>query len=253
MKIPEIDFSELEIREIGIWPLILRVVVIVAACIATLTLSFVFIWRSQFNVLVDQNKQIADKLNEFKDKYSKAVHLDAYEKQSITVQHAYKTLFSELPTSDQIPELLDNVSREAENNGLQYQSIHPGETTSEMGFYKSMPIDMDLSGTYKGFGGFVSDLAKIPRIVTLHDFTIKPSSAKDGSGGPLDMIIQAKTYWLFMEKTPAATPTMGKPPLNKAPPGAVQKITPIQPGIKGPGASMPSRPGLPPPVTGGGQ
>lgn len=207
MNIQAIDFSTLEIKEIGLWPLILRIIIMVLVSVLTLVAAYYLVLKDKFELIDKQHGQEEEKRKEFKEKYNLAANLSAYEKQMIEVKERYKQLLQELPSSDQLPELIDNITRQAENNGLKYQSIKPGAAKSLLGFYKELPIDLVVSGTYNGFGGFVSDLSKIPRIVTLHDFSIKRApSTEDSPQNSLVMNISAKTYWLSPDEESAKDP-----------------------------------------------
>jgi type IV pilus assembly protein PilO len=236
MKLPDINFSELDVREIGSWDLILRVAVVAAACIVTFIISYIFIIEDQIKVLELQSKQEEDKRKEFKDKYNLAANLDAYQKQMVQVKDMYKKLLGQLPATDQVPELIENISREAENNGLKYDSIKPGEAKS-LGFYKELPLDLTLRGTYNGFGGFVSDLSKISRIVTLHDFSIKKAGSGKDNPDPnaLTMNLQVKTYWISTDTDDKA----------KSQPAASKN------GANPQSTAIPSAPGAPPTDKGG--
>lgn len=253
MKLPEIDFSDLDIKKIGSWPLVLRIAVIAASCVLAFVLGYYALIKGNIAKIDEQSKQNIDKRKEFKEKFNMASNLDAYEKQMIEVKETYKQMLKQLPTSNQLPELIEKISRLAENNRLSYQSIKPGEAKSVLGFYKELPLDLVVRGSYNGFGGFVSDIAKIPRIVTMHDFSIKRENvakdqAKDAAvdkGGSLSMTIQLKTYWLSSERAPtkdgkdAADKTSGAKPVTGA-------------GVKGKPAAAPTgankapaRPGQP--------
>lgn len=240
---PEINFSELELREIGLWPLILRVLVIFTAGALTFAAIYFFLLSDQMQNLETQSKLEDDKRAEFKTKYNLAANLDAYRKQMVDIEASYKQVARELPSSSQVPQLVDTISQEAQINGLTADSIKPGEEKSLSGFYKQLPLNLVLSGTYNGIGGFVSDMSKIPRIVTLHDFSVKRSGGaatsskqdqsiiRDGTT-KLTFTVEAKTYWLSTE--PDATKA-GKKPAGGA--------KPATPGMTPPGARGIPKPG----------
>ncbi len=235
MDLPSIDFSQLELREIGSWPRPLRIGLIVAAGLIGIALMYFILLKSQIEELELVQIQQEEKRKEFKDKYSKAVNLDAYKQQMLQIQDAYKIMLKQLPDSSHVPELIDSISRIATNNNLKFESIKPGDPKSVLGFYKELPIDIKVIGTYHSFGKFVSDISKLSRIVTLHDFTIK---ADKGQGGNLlSMQITAKTYWLSEDtetkQDPAASKTSGSKARGKA----------GQPGRPVPGAPNPTQPG----------
>lgn len=279
MQIPEINFSELELREIGLWPFILRMAVIVGAMIVTFCVAYFLLLSEQMQNLETQVKQEEDKRNEFKTKYNLAANLDAYRKQMVDIETSYKQVARELPSSSQVPQLVDTISQEAAINGLIADSIKPGDEKSISGFYKQLPLNLILSGSYNGIGGFVSDISKIPRIVTLHDFSVKrlstqgttaakqnSSQVKDTSSR-LTFTVEARTYWLSTEPdagkagkasttntnnpvSSGSTPPSGpnKPGAPMGPKGAATTSPGNGPNnVKGPG--VPMKPGSAPPVS----
>ncbi len=202
MKISEIDFRSLDVKEMGLWPPILRMAVFVAVGIATLIAGYIIILSHQITLLDTQDQQEISKRKEFQDKYNLAANLTAYEKQMVEIKSSYKKTLRELPLSDLLPELIDNISQIAKDNNVKPKAIKPGKEVAILGFYKEMPIGLVLDGFYNGFGGFISDISNLSRVVTLHDFSLKRiNSSKDAGGhGLLTLEIDAKTYWLSNEK-----------------------------------------------------
>jgi len=239
MQLNKIDFSELEIKEIGSWPLVLRVAVIVAASFVAVVLVFFLVLEGQMKDLDTANKQELAKRDEFKEKYNLSANLDAYQKQMLEMNQAYQDLSKALPSDSGIPDLIENISKLAETNHLKYDSIKLGESKNVSGFYKELPIELNLTGKYHNFARFIQDLSKLPRIVTLHDFVItKDDADKDkNSGGMLKMTLKVKTYWLTSDsenatadKTGAGTPgAPGAPAMPPEPPGASTRPGPPRP------------------------
>lgn len=257
MQLPEIDFSDLDYTEIGTWPLVLRAPVIVVACVVAVVIVYFLVLQPQLTVLDQQVKQLDDKKKDFKDKFGIAANLDAYKQQMVQMQGIYTEFLKELPATNNVPELIDNVTKLATSDGVKIVSVKIGDPVAASGFYMELPISLVVSGTYNGFGKFVSDVEKLARIVTIQDFSIKPSVSVTQSQGEaiviptdqLTMNIETKTYWLASESdqetgkknltpnatltstpatnpNPAATPppppsTTGVPVPSKAPPGFV--------------------------------
>lgn len=243
MRLPEIDFSTLEVREIGSWPLILRVGVVAACAILSSFLVYFFILSAQFDALTNAEKQLQDKKNDFKQKYNMAVNLDAYKKQMEEMQLAYKDFLKELPSSSNVPELVDSISKLGENNALKFNSIKIGDAKAAAGFYMELPITLNVVGTYHNFGKFVTDLSKLPRIVTVNDFSIKPSDKVDdpASSGILNMTLETETYWL--SATDQNKPVDSTNPSNPAPTVPGVPAPPTMPGVPAPPTGMPAVPG----------
>lgn len=137
--------------------------------------------------------------SDYQDKWEKAIHLDGYRTQKVEMEESFGALLRQLPSDTEIPGLIDDINLVGLKNGLSFTSIDlKPEITHE--FYIEKPIDIVVSGGYHQLGAFVSDVADLSRIVTLHDFTIQPA-ARGNSGnsetvksGMLTMAITAKTY-----------------------------------------------------------
>lgn len=202
MNLPEINFSELDIHEIGSWPLILRAAIICLAGVVVLSVAVYLDVQIKYADYKQQKKLVAEKLDSFKSKYNLAINLGAYEKQMLEIKEAYKSMLKVLPNSAQLPELISIITKQADSDNLKYQAIKPGEAKTAQGFYKELPIDLTVSGTYDGIGSFVGELAKIPRIITMHDFNLKSTGIDKNPNLPADLVMsmQLKSYWLTSEE-----------------------------------------------------
>lgn len=199
MQLNEIDFSTLDIHEIGAWPLVLRVVIIVVACIVSVFVVYFLILSGDITSLEAQKLQLENKRKDFKEKYNMAVNLDAYKKQMQEMQSTYSDLLKELPATSDIPNLVDSISRAGEANYIKFSAIKIGEPQSSGGFYMELPISFSLVGTYHNIGKFISEILKLPRIVTIGDFSLRVADSEVNSGsskGQLQMNLEVKTYWL---------------------------------------------------------
>lgn len=195
MKLPEIDFSSLEVREIGSWPLILRIgVIIVIMIVASVGLYFVLL-ANEFAALDAAEKKLNDKKTEFKTQYNQAINVDAYKAQMQEMEVAYNQYLKELPSSSNIPDLIDSITKIGDRVGVRINYVKIGDPKLLSDFYMALPLTLNLTGTYHNFGLFISDISKLARIVTLGDFNIKPISSKGGDG-VLEMNMSAQTYWL---------------------------------------------------------
>lgn len=250
MRLKEIDFSSLEIREIGAWPLILRVGVLIGAAIATLLLVYFLIFMPELTSLEDSVKKLDDKRKEFKDQYTLAVNFDAYQAQMNEMQNAYQEYIKQLPSSSNIPELIDSITKIGERNGLKINSIKLGDPKLISGFYMSMPLTLSVVGGFHNIGLFINETAKLARIVTLHDFTLKESSDA-ANVGQLQMDMQAQTYWLASQAeidTQKTDVVPGKKGRGKTP---AKGAAPAGPSGADAGPTPPSRAGPPGPPAAG--
>jgi type IV pilus assembly protein PilO len=186
------ELQSLDWREPGRWPLPIRIGA-VAICLVVLTglLGYFFVWSNEEPVL-DQYQQEEQKLRqEFRTKHAKAVNLSVYKQQLADIERSFGALLRQLPGRTEVPNLLVEISQTGLGAGLQEKLFQPGEEVKR-DFYAELPIKIRLSGSYHQFGQFVSDIAALPRIVTLHDVQITP----DGKSGydNLTLDLTAKTY-----------------------------------------------------------
>lgn len=203
MQLPEIDFSSLEFREVGSWPLLLRIAIVIGVCITTLTIVYFLIFSDELDRLDKAKQQLKTKSTEFKEQYTLAVNIDGYKAQIADMQSAYQEYIRQLPSSSNIPELIDSLTKIGEHNGLKINSIKIGDPKLISGFYMSLPLTLSIMGGYHNIGLFVNETSKLARIVTLHDFSIKQNTAN--KAGILQIDLQAETYWLASSSEIAAS------------------------------------------------
>ena len=129
---------------------------------------------------------------QFESKQQRAANLDAYKAQLGEMERSFGAMLRQLPGKTEVPNLLVDISQTGLAAGLQEKLFQPGGEKSN-GFYAELPIKIKLVGTYHDFGKFVSGIAALPRIVTLHDIQITPVDAKGGYDN-LTMDVTAKTY-----------------------------------------------------------
>lgn len=185
--------DQLDIHEIGVWPLNFRILALFLILIGSMVGSYFWLLKDNVVNLYSLQDQENKLKNNFVDAYGQAVNLDAYKKQMVDMQELLKKLLQKLPSQGEIPALLEDISQQAISSGLEFELIRPEEPVDK-GFYFEQPIRMVLVGKYHGFGNFATGLSRLPRIVTLHDFVIsKKGSNKESQ--LLEINIYAKTYW----------------------------------------------------------
>ncbi len=128
---------------------------------------------------------------DFEEKAFKAANLEAYRKQMEEMEESFGALIKQLPSDTEVPGLLEDITNKGLLNGLDIKQIDLQREVARE-FYVELPISIVASGSYHDLGAFVSGMAGLPRIVTLHDFTI--TMPQDGNSGALNMNITAKTY-----------------------------------------------------------
>jgi len=195
--VKDINLSELDLSNIGKWPTALKIAVIVVVCALVGGLIFYFDTQSQRSNLENAERQELSLKKEFEQKQAKAVNLEAYKQQLKDIEETFGAMLRQLPSKTEVEGLLVDISQTGLASGIQFQLFKP-EQERYIDFYAELPIKMKMTGTYHQFGNFVSGVAALPRIVTLHNISIKTD--KDGK---LTMDVTAKTY-RYLDETEIA-------------------------------------------------
>jgi type IV pilus assembly protein PilO len=196
------ELRSLDPRDPGRWPLAVRAAAVVL-CFAVVAgvLTYMFVWQSERPELARYQEEEQKLRSEFKDKHEKAVNLKVYKDQLNDIERSFGALLRQLPGKTEVPNLLVDISQTGLAAGLTEKLFQPGEEIKK-DFYAELPIKIELTGSYHQFGQFVSGIAALPRIVTLHNIQIKPA-AKD-SYDQLVLDLTAKTYRYLDEEELAA-------------------------------------------------
>ena len=188
-RLREIDLRALDFANPGAWPLPVRALSWTLALVLTLGCGHWMHLAGKGERLAFLARQEGELRREYQRKALLAANLDARRAQKAQMQAAFASLLQQLPGDAEVPGLLDDITRAALGSGLAIRSIDlQAERPAE--FYAELPIEIVVEGGYHRIGAFVSAVATLPRIVTLHDFAIEPQ----GAAGSLHMRILAKTY-----------------------------------------------------------
>ena len=190
------DLKRLDINNIGNWPPLFKGIAIALICAAVIGIGVYLDTLDQLSVLHAAQGKEAELKKNFEAKQGKAVALNAYRKQMEDMQKVFGEMLRQLPSRTEVAALLVDISQVGVASGLEFELFKP-EPEIPVEFYSELPIKVRVNGNFHQFGNFVSGVAALPRIVTLHDFVI--SQAKDSGGkgkhkGPLIMEATAKTY-----------------------------------------------------------
>jgi len=186
----ELDFNEINLDNIGSWPMAVKVIAWVFVFVALVIAGYFYNIADMRDQLAQVERKEGDLKKEFEDKAFKAANLDALRKQMAEMEQSFGALVSQLPTDTEVPGLLEDITNKGVESGLEIKSIKLQPEQSKE-FYIELPINIEVTGSYHDFGTFVSGIAALPRIVTLHDFKITSDAKAPGS---LSMSISAKTY-----------------------------------------------------------
>ena len=182
------ELNDLDLSNIANWPLTARVVMVAVIFATVLGLGYWFDIKDQGIRLETVEKKEIELRQTFEVKAKKAANLVAYEQQLEEIKESFGAMLRQLPNKTEVAELLVDISQTGLASGLEFELFKPqNEIPKE--FYAELPISIKVKGDYHEFGNFVSGVAALPRIVTVHDVNI----AQD-KNGELAMDILAKTY-----------------------------------------------------------
>lgn len=182
------QFEGLQGRHPGLWPLAPRLLCAAGVTVLVAALGYYFYWSTQFDeqeALAQQEVKLRD---DYKRKIAQAINLEALEAQQQQVNRYVERLEKQLPSKAEMAALLSDINQAGVGRGLQFDLFKPGQVVVR-DYYAEQPIDIKVAGTYHDIGEFASDMAKMPRIVTLNNLSL--TTGKDGTLA-LDAI--AKTF-----------------------------------------------------------
>ncbi|HXV40860.1 MAG TPA: type 4a pilus biogenesis protein PilO [Steroidobacteraceae bacterium] len=222
------QLQALDFKDIGRWPFLFRALAVgVVFLVVSVLLVWYFVTGANGN-LPDLRKAEAEQKslwNTFDEKQRKAANLEAYRQQLAEIERTFGAMLRQLPGKTEVPSLLVDISQTGLAAGLQERLFQPsGENKKD--FYAELPIKIQLTGGYHEFGLFVSGIAALPRIVTLHDIEITRgttrSSSRNRAPAPTDdltMSLTAKTY-RYLEEGELAPAASDKPKSKRDAQGA---------------------------------
>jgi type IV pilus assembly protein PilO len=182
------ELNNLDIKNIPNWPVAARLFVVGEAFVGVLGLGYWLDIKDQRASLEKAEAKEKELRQVFEVKAKKAANLAAYEQQLAEMKESFGAMLRQLPNKTEVAELLVDISQTGLASGLEFELFKP-QTEVPKEFYAELPITIRVKGTYHEFGSFISGVAALPRIVTVHDINIEP-----GKNGELTMDILAKTY-----------------------------------------------------------
>ena len=189
-SVREFDFGNLDFDNVGSWPFPIKILIWVLLLVLVVAAGYYYhVEELQLELATAEAKEI-DLKKDFETKAFQAANLNAYRQQMVEMEESFGVLVSQLPSDTEVPGLLEDITNKGLLNGLEIAAIDL-QTEKESEFYVELPIEIVASGSYHDLGAFISGMAGLPRIVTLHDFQINTNS--DNSHF-LDIKILAKTY-----------------------------------------------------------
>jgi type IV pilus assembly protein PilO len=203
------ELRSLDPRDPGRWPLVVHIAAVaVVFVVLSIGFTYLFVWNEMSDQLNREKTEEQGLRGEFKTKHAKAVNLAVYKQQLQDIERSFGALLRQLPGKTEVPSLLVDISQTGQSAGLSQKLFQP-QPEVKKDFYAEQPIKIRLTGSYHQFGEFVSGIAALPRIVTLHDIEIK-SEARDAYD-QLQLDVTAKTYRYLDDDEIAAAEAAKKP------------------------------------------
>jgi type IV pilus assembly protein PilO len=205
------QLKSLDRRDVGRWPLLFRLLlVVVIFVVVSIGLVYYFVWNGQRPELLRAEQEELELRSTFDQKQRKAANFEQYKAQLAEMERTFGAMLRQLPGKTEVPSLLVDISQTGLAAGLEEKLFQPSNEVRR-DFYAELPIKIRLTGSYHELGNFVSGIAALPRIVTLHDIEMKPED-KD-SLDELVLDVTAKTYrYLDEDETQAGgKDAAGKP------------------------------------------
>ena len=189
----DIDLNNLDISNIGSWPLIVKGVLIAIVAVAVLAAGYfldIQVQQENLDRIITEEKRLK---GDFEIKQAKASNLDAYKAQMVEMEDSFGAMIRQLPSKTEVEDLLVDISQTGLASGIEFLLFKPLKE-KHIEFYAELPITLKMTGDYHQFGEFVSGIAALPRIVTLENISINSAKGKSGNLTILTMDVTAKTY-----------------------------------------------------------
>lgn len=189
------QFNTLDSNNYGSWPLSVKITCWIFIFLFVCSIGYFLVIKPKLESIDLAKAQEANLLTEFKEKDSKLRNLQQYQAQLQQMEMNFNEQLQQLPKETEIPSLVEDINLTGVNSGLKFKNIRlENEVAQE--FFIEQPISIETTGDYHSFGRFVSGIASLPRIVTLHDFVITatPSTDKKSDIPLIDYSLKAKTY-----------------------------------------------------------
>ena len=188
------ELRSLDTNDPGRWPLPIRVGAVALVFAAAVAIGvYLLVIKTEMPLLERAQADERDLRAQFEDRQRKAANFDAFRAQLAEIERDFGAMLRQLPGKTEVPSLLVDISQTGLGAGLEEQTFTPlGEIQKD--FYAELPIKLRYTGSYHELGNFVSGIAALPRIVTLHDISIRPVNRQGADTDELVLDVTAKTY-----------------------------------------------------------
>jgi type IV pilus assembly protein PilO len=182
------DIRRLNLRDAGNWPMLPKVLILGLLFLLIVAAGGFLDWKDQLETLDRQQDEETKLRQSYAEKKAKAVNLELYVQQLREIEQSFGALLKQLPNKSEMDALLTDINQAGLGRGLQFELFRPASQERMADFYAELPISIRVTGSYHDMGAFASDVAQLPRIVTLNDIGIVNDK------GTLTMEATAKTF-----------------------------------------------------------
>ncbi len=203
------DIRRLNIREVGSWPLVAKIGLLAILSLAILGAGALLDWKDQYDTLERARDEEGKLREQYAQKKAKAVNYDLYVQQLKEIEQSFGALLKQLPNKSEMDALLTDINQAGLGRGLQFELFKPAAQEKLADFYAELPINVKITGGYHDMGAFASDVAQLPRIVTLNDVSVV------NNGGVLTFESTAKTFRYLDEEEIARQRKLAKDAKDK--------------------------------------
>lgn len=189
------SFNSLDPQNMGNWPASVKLTIYIFILLVTMALAYFVLISPLMDNINNAHSQQDSLLNQYQEKESKLRNLKLYQIQVEDMEHTFGELLQQLPKETEIPGLVEDINFTGVSSGLRFNNIKVKPEIKQE-FFIELPMSIEAQGDYHSFGAFVSGLAALPRIVTLHDFVIEtlPPEKNKSEVPALTIKVDAKTY-----------------------------------------------------------
>ena len=182
------DLRHLNMRDMGSWPLLPKIAILLVIFLAIVGAGYLLDWSDQWDTLEKSQAEEVKLKDQYSTKKAKAINFELYVQQLNEVEQSFGALVKQLPNRSEIDALLTDINQAGLGRGLQFELFKPAAQERFADFYAELPIAVRITGNYHDMGAFASDVAQLPRIVTLNDIAITNDK------GVLTLDAVAKTF-----------------------------------------------------------
>ncbi len=187
------DFRNLNPKDVGAWPIVPRVAVLLGLFLVILLAGWWFVWSDQLDALAARQQDELKLREEYVAKKSQAVNLDLYTQQLNEIDRSFGALLKQLPNKSEVESLLIEINQSGMGRGLLFDLFKPGQEIVK-DFYAELPINVRMTGSYHDFGAFAGDIGRLSRIVTLNNISITANPQSKDGGLVMDAVTKTFRY-----------------------------------------------------------